>query len=288
MKYAFYYPLRLKNTLRKIFTLILVAEIFTGCSTDKKEPTDQTTQTTTVVAPVTLTYEMVQSYPHDTSSFTEGLLFYNNQLFESTGSPTEMPQTRSLVGSVDLKTGEISEKIELDKAKYFGEGIVFLKDKLYQLTYTSKTGFVYDAKTYQKLQEFSFPSKEGWGLTTDGTYLIMSDGTSQLTYLDPVTFKTVKVLPVKYNYDPLVNLNELEYINGFIYANIYTTNSIVKIDPATGQATGILDLTSLYNQVKSTYPEALEMNGIAYDTTAGTLYVTGKFWPKIFEIKVKN
>ena len=267
----------------------MISGFLASCNTDKKETAEETTTNApTVVGPASLTYDVVQTYPHDTTAFTEGLLFHNNQLFESTGSPSEMPQTRSLIGPVNLKTGQISEKVELDRTKYFGEGIVILKGKLYQLTYQTKVGFVYDATTYKKLREFTFPSKEGWGLTTDGTHLIMSDGTSQLTYLDPVTFKTVKTLTVKYNYDPLVNLNELEYVDGFIYANIYTANSIVKIDPATGQATGILDLTSLVNQVKSTYPEALELNGIAYNATTGTFFITGKFWPSIFEIKLKG
>jgi glutamine cyclotransferase len=234
-----------------------------------------------------MNYEVVNTFPHDTTAFTEGLLLHQGQLYESTGSPTEMPRIRSLIGTVDLKTGKLVEKIELDKSKYFGEGMVILNDKIYQLTYTTKVGFVYDAKTFKKLQEFTFPSQEGWGLTTDGTHLIMSDGTSQLTYLDPTTFKTVKTLQVKFNYDPLVNLNELEYIKGVIYANIYTTNSIVRIDEATGQATGILDLTALTNQVKSKYPNALELNGIAFNSATGTIYVTGKLWPSIFELKIK-
>ncbi|QMU27625.1 glutaminyl-peptide cyclotransferase [Adhaeribacter radiodurans] len=260
-----------------------------SCSGDKKETTESQTvnQEPAIVAPVTLTYELVRTFPHDTTAFTEGLLVQDGQLYESTGSPEEMPQTRSVLGPVDLKTGKIDEKVKLDRTKYFGEGMVILNGKIYQLTYTTKIGFVYDAKTYQKLQEFTFPSKEGWGLTTDGTHLIMSDGTNLLTYLDPTTFKTVKTLNVKYNYDPLVNLNELEYVNNVLYANIYTTNSIVKIDAASGQATGILDLTPLINEVKKINPNALEMNGIAYNQAASTFYVTGKLWPNIFEIKIK-
>ncbi|MDQ3292259.1 MAG: glutaminyl-peptide cyclotransferase [Bacteroidota bacterium] len=279
----------MKKYLVLTFFLVVNLGFIVGCSGDKKETTETETvdQAPAVVAPVNLTYELIRTFPHDITAFTEGLLLHEGKLFESTGSPEEMPQTRSVLGPVDLKTGKIDEKVTLDRTKYFGEGMVILNGKIYQLTYTTKVGFVYDAKTYQKLQEFTFPSKEGWGLTTDGTHLIMSDGTSQLTYLDPNTFKTVKILNVKYNYDPLVNLNELEYVNGVLYANIYTTNSIVRIDAATGQATGILDLSSLINEVKKTNPDALEMNGIAYDKTAGTFYVTGKLWPNIFEIKIK-
>ena len=289
MKYIFPFSFRANYKLLSKLVICLIIGMLTSCSGDQKESPDDagTTNQTAVVAPVNLTYELIRTYPHDTTAFTEGLLLHNGQLFESTGSPVEMPQTRSLIGTVDLKTGKLIKKIELDKTKYFGEGMVILKDKIYQLTYTSRVGFVYDANTFEKLQEFTYPSKEGWGLTTDGTHLIMSDGTSQLTYLDPHSFKPVKTLTVKFNYDPLVNLNELEYVDGVLYANIYTTNSIVKIDPASGQVTGILDLTALAQQVKSVYPKALEMNGIAYNATTGTWYVTGKFWPNIFEIKIK-
>ncbi len=291
VKHFVHLSLKIKNNFLGYFIIVLSAGTITACNNDNKETTasDETTTQAPppVVSPVTMNYEVVNTFPHDTTAFTEGLLLHQGQLYESTGSPTEMPRTRSLIGTVDLKTGKLTEKIELDKSKYFGEGMVILNDKIYQLTYTTKVGFVYDAKTFKKLQEFTFPSQEGWGLTTDGTHLIMSDGTSQLTYLDPNTFKTVKTLQVKFNYDPLVNLNELEYIKGVIYANIYTTNSIVRIDEATGQATGILDLTALTNQVKSKYPNALELNGIAFNPTAGTIYVTGKFWPIIFELKIK-
>ncbi len=290
VKYFVHLSLKIKKSFLPYFVILLSAGILTACNNDNKETTASNTTAQApppVVSPVTMNYEVVNTFPHDTSAFTEGLLLHQGQLYESTGSPTEMPRTRSLIGTVDLKTGKINEKIELDRSKYFGEGMVILHDKIYQLTYTTKVGFVYDAKTFKKLQEFTFPSQEGWGLTTDGTHLIMSDGTSQLTYLDPTTFKTVKTLQVKFNYDPLVNLNELEYIKGVIYANIYTTNSIVRIDEATGQATGILDLTALTNQVKSKYPSALELNGIAFNQAAGTIYVTGKFWPSIFELKIK-
>ncbi|PSR52130.1 glutamine cyclotransferase [Adhaeribacter arboris] len=289
VKYLFYIPSNLKNNFVSIFSLLLSFGILVGCSSDKKETANSETvnETPAVVAPINLTYELIRTFPHDTTAFTEGLLLHEGQLYESTGSPEEMPRTRSVLGPVDMKTGKIVEKVKLDRTKYFGEGMVILKDKIYQLTYTTKVGFVYDAKTYRKLQEFTFPNKEGWGLTTDGTHLIMSDGTSQLTYLDPTTFKIVKTLNVRYNYDPLVNLNELEYVNGALYANIYTTNSIVRIDAASGQATGILDLTSLINEVKKINPNALEMNGIAYDQKGGTFYITGKLWPSIFEIKIK-
>ena len=148
-----------------------------------------------------------------------------------------------------------------------------------------KIGFVYDAKSFKKLGEFVFPSVEGWGMTTDGTYLVLSDGTSNINYLDPNNYKLIKILGVIDNNGPVAFINELEYINGFIYANVYGTNYIVKIDPASGKIVGKLDLTTLNNEAKNKYPDALEMNGIAYDSVAKKVYITGKMWPNIYEIK---
>lgn len=197
-----------------------------------------------------------------------------------------MPQARSLIGEVDLKTGQLQKKVELDRTKYFGEGAVFLNGKLYQLTYTTKVGFIYDALTFKPLGTFTFPSKEGWGLTTDGTHLIMSDGTAALTYLNPQTFQVVKTVQVTDDHGALTNLNELEYVRGFVYANVYTTATIVKIDLQTGQVVGRMDLSPLQQDAKAKNPKALEMNGIAFDSTANSLYITGKFWPILYEIKV--
>ncbi len=234
----------------------------------------------------TIDYTYVNSYPHDVTSFTEGFLIHDGSLFESTGATKEFPQTRSLFGIVDLKTGKIDAKAEIDKVKYFGEGIAFLNGKVFQLTYKSKVGFIYDAITFKKINEFTFPSVEGWGLTTDGKSLIMSDGTNILTYLDPVTFKVIKTISVSargYARNNL-NLNELEYIKGFIYANLWTTSMIVKVNPTDGKVVGKLDLNSLANDAKKVFSSSLEMNGIAYDSIADRVFVTGKFWPKIYEI----
>lgn len=231
-----------------------------------------------------INYTLHKIYAHDTTSFTEGLLVHNGVLYESTGSPKELPQTRSLFGTVDLTTGVIAPKVELDRKKYFGEGITFLNDKVYQLTYETKVGFIYDAKSFKRIGQFTFPSHEGWGLTTDGQSLIMSDGTHIITYLDPSSFQVQKTLLVTDNNGPVKQLNELEYINGFIYANVYTTNHIVKIDASTGRVVGRLDLTSLAQDAKLKYPGSLEMNGIAYDAIKGSIYVTGKMWPHIYEI----
>jgi glutamine cyclotransferase len=176
----------------------------------------------------------------------------------------------------------------LDREKYFGEGIVFLNNKIYQLTYQTKKGFVYDQKNFRKIGEFTYHSKEGWGMTTDGINLIMSDGTSTLTYLDPNSFQPVKTISVTNENGPVKKLNELEFIRGFIYANVYTTSTIIKIDPQTGKEAGKLDLGSLAAEAKIKYPSALEMNGIAYDSASQKVYVTGKLWPNIYEIEFNH
>ena len=232
-----------------------------------------------------LSYQVLNVYPHDTTSYTEGLLMQDGELYESTGHTEGIDYTRSLFGIVDRKTGHIAVKAELDKDKYFGEGIVFLKGRVYQLTYKTRVGFVYDAKTFKKLQEFTYPSEEGWGMTTDGTYLIMSDSTPDLHFLDPVNFRVVKSIKVMENNTPIDQVNELEYINGYIYANRYTKNYILKIDPANGKVVGRLDLSSLEAQARNKYPGSMEMNGIAYDSAADKVYITGKLWPDIYAIR---
>jgi glutamine cyclotransferase len=233
-------------------------------------------------------YTYVNSHPHDMTSFTEGFLIHDGSLFESTGAPKEFPQTRSLFGIVDLNTGKIDTKVEIDKVKYFGEGIALLNGKVFQLTYKTKVGFIYDAVTFKKINEFTFPSAEGWGLTTDGISLIMSDGTNILTYLDPVTLDVIKTISVSargYARNNL-SLNELEYIKGFIYANLWTTNTIVKVNPTDGKVVAKLDLNLLAYDAKKVFSGSLEMNGIAYDSIADRVFVTGKFWPKIYEIEL--
>ena len=267
--------------MKKLSTAFFLTFILTACTNTNSPETDLNNEGTATL----INYTLVNTYPHDTTSFTEGLLIHNGQLYESTGSPEDMPQTRSLFGILDLTTGKINKKVELDRIKYFGEGITFLNDKIYQLTYKNKTGFIYDAKTFRKLGEFSFPGKEGWGMTTDGTFLILTDGTDIIYYLDPSDFKTVKKLQVQNKNEFAGRLNEAEYINNFIYANVYETNSIIKIDPVSGKVMGMLDLISLANEAKSRYPGSMEMNGIAYDSVSHKVYITGKMWPTLYEIQ---
>lgn len=268
-------------------SILTVTSLLTACNnTDKQENTTGETTKATDNTPPVINYTVVNAFPHDTSAYTEGLLFHDGQLYESTGTEPEMPASRrSLFGTVDLRTGKITPKVELDRNKFFGEGIVFLNGKVYQLTYTTKVGFVYDAKTFKKLGEFTFPSKEGWGMTTDGQNLIMSDGTSNINYIDPNTFRLVKVVGVTDNNGPVSNINELELIKGYLYANQWQTNYILKIDPSSGKVVGKMDLGSVDSEARNKYAQAEVLNGIAYDSTTQKVYVTGKLWPNIYEIK---
>jgi glutamine cyclotransferase len=231
-----------------------------------------------------INYGVGHVYPHDTTSYTEGFVFYDHHFFESSGAAPGFPRTRSMIGVDDLGSGKVDKKIELDRRKYFGEGIVFFRGKLYQLTYRNQICFVYDAATFRRVDSFRYQNAEGWALTTDSNSLIMSDGTSKLTYLDPVGLKPVRVLTVTLNGAPLDSLNELEYIDKYIYANRFTQNYLLKIDPASGKVVGKLDLTSLVEQEKNRNPASDVLNGIAYDPGTDKIYVTGKLWSGIYEI----
>lgn len=256
-----------------------------GCNDNNKNFEKATTKSQPDNFVPSLDYTIIRRLPHDTTSFTEGLLFHNQILFESTGSPNNLPQTKSTFGPVDLKTGKIISKVELDKSKFFGEGIVFFKNKIYQLTYKNQIGFIYDYKTYKQLGRFSFQNKEGWGFTTDGTSLIMSDGTNNLTFLDPYNLKVIKTLSVSNSGYAEDFLNELEYINGYIYANIWTKNYIVKIDPESGKVVGLLNLALLTDEAKNKNPNSDVINGIAFDSISDQIYVTGKLWNYIYQIE---
>ena len=272
----------------KKFLIVAVAVLLAACSNNTDVAHDNTGAVTDNT-PAAINYSVVNMYPHDVTSFTEGLLINNGQLYESTGGQREENDFKSWFGPVDLHSGKPLKKILLD-ANYFGEGINIINGKIYQLTWKDQKGFVYDAKTLKKLRTFTFgevgwDNKEGWALTNDGASLIMSDGTNKLRYIDPETLKILKIISVEDNNGPVENVNELEYINGFIYANQWGTNYILKIDPASGKVVGRLDFSSLYNEVKIKYPQSLEMNGIAYDSAAKKIYVTGKAWPGLYEVR---
>jgi len=270
---------------------IIVKELFfssifllIGCNNSGNTKQIKAEEIITIITPA-IYYNLIKTHPHDTTSFTEGLVIHNKALFESTGSPDDLINTKSVFGPIDLSTGKIEVKSELDRAIYFGEGIAFLNNKIYQLTYQNQVGFIYDTKSFKRIGQFNFKSKEGWGLTTDGTFLIMSDGTHVLTFLDPISFNVVKTLNVTENDVAVTFVNELEFIKGYIYANIFTTNYIIKIDPQNGNVVGKMDLKSLSDEARNIYPGSREMNGIAYDSVGSKIYVTGKMWPYIYEIK---
>ena len=269
------------------YAAIVIFTLLAACNDSGTTSADNTTNTTVSAAAPAIQYAVVNKYPHDTTYFTEGLEFHKGQLFESSGGNADESPYPSELGIADLKTGKVTTKVKLDKAKYFGEGITFFNDKLYHLTWVSQVGFIYDANTFNKLQEFKLPSKEGWGLTHDSAHLIMSDGSSNLYYLSPDSLKLLNILRVTDNNGPVPNINELEYVNGYIYANQWETPYILKIDPATGKVTGKLDLDNLQKEASAAHPGADVLNGIAFDSATNKLLVTGKRWPFLYEIKLQ-
>jgi len=236
----------------------------------------RSSQTNSKAAPVS-TYKIVKTYPHDRQAFTQGLQYVNGVLYEGTGQ-----NGQSGIRKVNLETGEVLQRQPLD-ARYFGEGITVWGDTLLQLTWQSEIGFVYDLKTFKQTKSFSYQG-EGWGLTHDGTRLIMSDGSSALRFLDPKTLKETGRVTVRDGATPVDRLNELEVVKGEVFANVWTTKRIVRIAPKTGQVTGWLDLDGILDPRDAGGADVL--NGIAYDATGDRLFVTGKWWPKLFEIKI--
>jgi glutamine cyclotransferase len=226
-------------------------------------------------------YEVVGTFPHDQKAFTEGLLTHNGKLYESTGH-----FGTSWIAEVELSTGKQDKKIELD-SKYFGEGMCILNNKVYQLTYQTNVGFVYDLKTFKKLTEFDYPY-EGWGMTTDGKNLLVSDGTAKIHFLDTLTLKETKSISVNDHNLTIKNINELEWIDGFIYANQWQTNFVLKIDPSTGAVVGRMDFNSLVRKVEGAAPTVDVLNGIAYEAKTKTLLITGKYWPVLYAVRFKS
>jgi glutaminyl-peptide cyclotransferase len=227
------------------------------------------------------TYQVVHTYPHDRTAFTEGLFYLNGYLYESTGL-----EGQSSVRKVKLESGEVVQRHDLPN-EYFGEGIIAWKDKLIQLTYKTQVGFVYDLASFNTLRRFDYPG-EGWALTTDGKRLIMSDGTPQIRFWDPETLKELGRLTVTADGQPVQNVNELEWIKGEIYANIWESERIARIDPVSGKVVGWIDLTGLLSPSDRIAGEngTDVLNGIAYDAKTDRLWVTGKRWPKLFEIRL--
>jgi len=227
------------------------------------------------------TYQVIRSYPHDRAAFTQGLVFCEGRLFEGTGL-----EGRSSLREVELETGTVIRQRNLS-SQYFGEGIAILGERVFQLTWMNGKVFQYRKADFELEREIGLPG-EGWGLTTDGKRLVMSDGSNQLRFLDPDSFAEVRRVAVTAQGQPVTKLNELEWVDGEVYANIWQSNWIVKIDPGNGEVTGWIDLTGLLQgeDFKGAMPDVL--NGIAYDPKGKRLFVTGKLWPKIFEIKLSR
>jgi glutamine cyclotransferase len=225
-----------------------------------------------------LSYEVINVWPHDRAAFTEGLVFLKGALWESTGL-----NGQSSLRKVDLQTGKVLKQADLP-AEYFAEGLAALHGKLYQLTWKARKGFVYDLESFRLEREFTYEG-EGWGLTTDGQNLIMSDGTERIRFMDPASFAVKKTIRVFHQGEPVQRLNELEYVEGEILANVWGTEYVVRIDPATGNVTGIINFIGLLPAEDR--PGTDVLNGIAYDAEAHRLFVTGKLWPKLFEVRLK-
>ncbi|MGD9977787.1 MAG: glutaminyl-peptide cyclotransferase [Bacteroidales bacterium] len=232
------------------------------------------------IIPQKETYRVAKTYNHDARAYTQGLLFYNGFLYEGTGQ-----QGESTLRKVELETGKVIQSANLGR-DYFGEGIALLNGKIYQLTWTSEIGFAYDLESFKSLNTFSYTT-QGWGLTTNGKELIMSDGSNTIHFMEPESFSEVRRIEVFDNNGPVRMLNELEYINGEIYANIYTTDRIVRIDPQTGAVLAEIDFSKILKASDRTGNEDV-LNGIAYDSAGKRLFVTGKYWPKLFEVDIVN
>jgi glutamine cyclotransferase len=224
-----------------------------------------------------LSATVVKSYPHDPHAFTQGLEFFDGYLYESTGR-----QRQSTLRQTVIETGKVVKSVRLPDES-FGEGLTIFHGKIYQLTWLEKTGFIYDLRTFRKLGKFSY-STEGWGLTHDDASLILSDGTNRLQYIDPASFQVTKTLEVFAGSEAVTNLNELEFVRGEIWANVWHSDRIARIDPTSGQVTSWIDLTAIAE--KDPHEQEDVLNGIAWDPRRQRLFVTGKNWAKLFEIKV--
>ena len=269
--------------MKRFFALGLLVTAF-SCNGPDKPTTDNpgTAPASTIPAPANLSFSILSEFPHDTSAYTQGLELYHGKMYESTGD-----YENSTLRITDHKTGKVEQNHPMGTAEIFGEGITILKDTLYQLTWESNVVYVYDVKNINKpVKSFNWP-KDGWGITNNGTDLIVSDGSSEIFFVNPSDFSIKSSIAVKTDKGPVDNINELEYVNGFIYANVYMTNIIVKIDPATGNIVGRLDFpANIEAEEKAKNPRANVLNGIAYDSTSHSFFITGKRWGRMFEVKM--
>ena len=264
--------------------VVCLVTFATACSPDDSAGSPRTAAATPAPRTAVAGFKTVRSWPHDPEAFTQGLDFHEGKLYEGTGV-----EGKSTLREVVLETGAVVRKIDLPP-EFFGEGITVLGDRIYQLTWKSQKGFVYDRATFRRLQEFQYEG-EGWGLTNDGTSLIMSNGSAVLKFIDPSTFAVERTITVKDGGRDIPKLNELEMVNGEIYANVWESFSIVRIDPATGAVVGWVDLDGIFSDSdRRRYLKPGQqvdvLNGIAFDEASGRLLVTGKWWPRMYEITV--
>lgn len=278
--------------LRFIYTLLFMPAMamFASCggennnnTVDDKGSSSASSDKMTTRIP----FKLLKIYPHNKTAYTEGLQYVDGYMYESTGQ-----YGNSYIYKYELESGKIIKQYKLDD-KYFGEGLTVLGDKMYMLTYRAQQGFVFDKNSFELLNTFAFSAQEGWGMTNDSTHLIYSDGTAALYFLDPETFKEVKRLTVTDNYGSVGNINELEYINGYIYANQWERDYILKINAETGKVEAEADLRMIRSQAgvaknihKDGEPEV--MNGIAYDKATNRIFITGKNWDKMLEVRLDN
>lgn len=256
--------------------IFLISFGLIACSDDKPSSPN----TTNNAKPVpTISYSIRATLPHDTSYFTQGLEFYDSTLIESTGL-----HGKSKLLQLDPATGKVFKQVDLD-SKFFGEGITVLNDTIYQLTYLEHVVFVYTVKDFKKVKEFPL-NGEGWGITNDGQHLIVTNGSSDLFYYEPQTFRFIKSVTVSENGSMVHNLNELEFVNGYIYANRWQYPYIYKIDPDSGEVVGKMDMTDLIRQAREKYRDAEVLNGIAFNPANKKFYVTGKNWPVMYELEL--
>lgn len=268
---------------------VFILFIFSACSNDTGTVDDgpDVKPQVGIAAPENIAVNILSVYPHDTSAYTQGLQVHDGKFYEGTGD-----YERSSLRITEIKTGKVLKKHMMGTAEdadgIFGEGINVFKDKIYQLTWKSHIVYVYDKNNIDKPIQTLKWQYEGWGITNNGTDLIISDGSSNLYFVNPDDFRVKTTLPVVDNQGPVSFLNELEYINGYVYANIYTADYIVKIDPANGHIVGKISLPGLLQQYAPNYKlkdnGGEVLNGIAYDSTTKKMYITGKDWPKMFEV----
>ncbi len=273
--------------MKRYITAFLLIVSLIACNNNKPD-NNATTNDNSNPPPLLISYSIVKVYPHDTSSYTQGLQWYNNVFYEGTGD-----YQNSKLLKTDLASGKILQHIKISgDSSVFGEGITVFNNKIYELTWKTHKVNVYDLNTFKKVNEFDW-AFEGWGLTNNGKELIVSTGSSNLYFVEPNNFKILRQVSVTDNNGPVSMLNELEYVNGFVYSNIYETDNIIKINPETGNVVGKIDCSNIlaksgmsYNPSEYSETTGYVLNGIAYDSSKNNFYITGKQWPALFEIKL--